>query len=538
LGYTITESTHLLRLTPQTNIKIGFIGEIHSDLWDSFLSETSEKELYELRSIRLMNLYFLTFNEKIKEYILNELFSNQSTKLITPETKLAIKELDEIDIKSLKDSLSYLLELIINENIKDHIIEILKPESEIIISDLLFKDRYLKTEVTNALGLSKEQKLKSWNDIDLHTKLPILVLAYRDPGKFQHHFDRNLLETKFFYSKDINALFLSFFFKIHLDWACFNLDKDIYKNLLHPIRSKYFGWNELQKNILMNRPPIIETINWNLENELESEYSDNREVVKVKFTTSTRPKNYLPSDLFITKFNGINGFKVERLAELCKMDLKEDKLAIQSLEEIQESINIYEKLIDKNQQETELKIIQSLFHIENSKPEKLWKVLLRQQADLKGDDSYYNELKAFLKAKSLGIVSFSHFKSNWINANSDSLAPINNKVFLALCNLLKIPRAYYIIIQRIKNATKQASRQSTRQMNYLLKDLFNDGCFDDLSKTRDILKLKAHLYKANHPMDEIGIEDVAMEANLVTLVELIHSEISLLDVESFEIVKP
>lgn len=89
-------------------------------------------------------------------------------------------------------------------------------------------------------------------------------------------------------------------------------------------------------------------------------------------------------------------------------------------------------------------------------------------------------------------------------------------------------------MQRIKNSYKQASRQSNSQMNNLLRDLFNDGSFDDISKTKSIIEKKIESYRKNHPLEDIGINETYLLQNLVSLVELISPEIKLEQVEKIE----
>ena len=71
-------------------------------------------------------------------------------------------------------------------------------------------------------------------------------------------------------------------------------------------------------------------------------------------------------------------------------------------------------------------------------------------------------------------------------------------------------------------------------MNQLLKDLFNDGCFDNEKNARDIINKKLSFYMSNHPLDELGIDENYLADNLVTLTELIHPELKLLELETIE----
>ena len=145
----------------------------------------------------------------------------------------------------------------------------------------------------------------------------------------------------------------------------------------------------------------------------------------------------------------------------------------------------------------------------------------------------YAELKTYLESKGLKIVSLHHFKNNWLTPESDSIAPLSKKVFIELCDFLNLPKIYFILIQRLRNASKKSSRQSTRQMNRLLQDLFNDGSFDNGEDIKKIITANLKSYKRKHPLDELGIDEKYLGGNLIALVELIKAEVTLKELEKF-----
>ena len=181
-----------------------------------------------------------------------------------------------------------------------------------------------------------------------------------------------------------------------------------------------------------------------------------------------------------------------------------------------------------------MEVIRKQFNLRDETAGRLWKVLLKNLAENQGEDQLYTDLKKYFETKGIKIVSQFHFKNSWINPQSESIAPLSKRVFIELCEYLKIPKIYFIIIQRIRNASKQSSRQSTRQMNQLLKDLFNDGCFDTNKNAREIITNRLEHYKANHPLDDLGIDENYLADNLVTLVELLLPELKLLELETIE----
>lgn len=522
-----------------TNLEIGrkpniiFYGEQSSTFLDVFNIETSIRDLYELRSIKMLNIYSLAFNEDIKNHILEDIFSKEkSSILLTYDTRQSILESSDEDVDAIRKSLSNIIDLIIQSNWESEIKKFIYEDSTLLIPEEVLKDKELKNKIVNALKLSNQNKLTSWSTINLGIDTAVLILAYKDQGRHPFYFYPNVLESLFINSDSVKAIFLKIFFGLHYDWAVYNLNKEIYRLLDHPIRKKYFHWDALGKDIKSLKPSKQDNTNWDFESDYAN--AESRTVVKVKFKGVHRVNTFLPSDLFITKFNKNTKLKVERIIDLVDIDLTEEVLEVQNLDIIQNDINIYEKFIDLQQQQEELNVIRNQFNIKYSEPGRLWKILLKGLAANKGEDALYDEIKEDLRIKNLKIVSLYHFKQSWINPDSVSISPLNNKVFIELCNFLGVPKSYFIIMQRIKNASKQATRQSTIQMNNLLKDLFNDGSFDDILKTKSIIERKLEKYRKNHPLEDIGIDDKYLLENLVSLVELIAPEIKLVQVEKIE----
>lgn len=533
-SYTVLSSEFdiLLCRKKKIQIPVEFIGFENASFWEVFLLETSIRELYELRSIKMMNIYSLCFSEEIKKYILEELFSNvDSSKIISYNTKQAILELREDDLNLIKESLITTLDLIINSELKSKVTEMLDNETFIILEDSVIKDKILIAKITNSLSLLKSNKLISWSDLNNSTNNSILILTYRDQGKFPNYFYPNVIESSISSENIVSAIYLNFFFGKHYQWSKYNLYRDFHKYLNHPIRQNNFEWNKLKLTIETIRPTSKLNIDWNLEYEFSN--SDNRETYKVKLK-GERAKTYNSSDLFIFKHSEESSYKVNKISNVLALEQNGEKYFLQNLDNIQEDINIYDKIADTKQQENELNIISKQFNLDKESAGRLWKILLKNIADIEGDEKLYNDLKIHLENKGLKIVSLFHFKNSWINTQSESIAPLNKMVFISLCDYLKIPKTYFIIIQRIRNSSKQSSRQSTRQMNQLLKDLFNDGCFNEGINVRDILKNKLSVYKMNHPLDELGIDENHLLDNLVTLTELIQPELKLLELEKIE----
>lgn len=533
-SYTITKSEldFLLNRKESTPLNIEFVGFESSSFWETFVLETSIRELYELRSIKLMNIYSVCYNDEIKNYIISDLFSKkESSELVSSTTKMVILELRDDDTEILKEALSNTLDVIINSGVKSKVLDKLSNTQAYVLDEAILRNLNLLSKIRVCLGLTKSTKFIDWSDlINLDLK-DILILSYRDQGRYPNYYFPNLLELGLNSEFIASAILPSFLFIDYYNWSKYNLYKEYHKLLTHPIRENYFDWNKLKNKIQTLKPEKKPEIDWDLENEYSN--SDHRESYKIKIK-GQRARTAYSSDLFVITDDKKTLHKVVKIDYLLTVDDEDGKVFVQNLDEIQQNINIYDKIVDKKQQEAELDVIRKQFNLGDETAGRLWKVLLKNLAEDQGEDQLYSDLKKYFETKGIKIVSQFHFKNSWINPQSESIAPLSKRVFIELCEYLKIPKIYFIIIQRIRNASKQSSRQSTRQMNQLLKDLFNDGCFDTNKNARGIITNRLEYYKVSHPLDDLGIDENYLADNLVALVELILPELKLLELETIE----
>lgn len=533
-SYAITKSEvdFLLNRKENRAINIEFVGFESSSFWETFVLETSIRELYELRSIKLMNIYSVCYNDEIKNYIISDLFSKkESSELVSSTTKMVILELRDDDIEILKEALSNTLDVIINSGIKSKVLNKLSNTQAFVLDEVILRNQNLLSKISVCLGLTKSTKFNTWSDLINSDLKDILILSYRDQGKYPNYYFPNLFELELNSESIASGILPSFLFKDYYNWSKYNLLKEYQKLLTHPIRENYFEWVKLKNEIQELKPEQKLNIDWNLENEYSN--SDQRESYKVK-VKGQRVRTAYSSDLFIITEDTKRVYKVVKIDYLLSLDNEDNKVFIQNLDEIQQNINIYDKIVDKKQQEAELEVIRKQFNLGDETAGRLWKVLLKNLAEDQGEDQLYSDLKKYFETKGVKIVSQFHFKNSWINPQSESIAPLSKRVFIELCEYLKIPKIYFIIVQRIRNASKQSSRQSTRQMNQLLKDLFNDGCFDTNKNAREIITKRLEYYKVSHPLDDLGIDENYLADNLVTLVDLILPELKLLELETIE----
>jgi len=534
VSYSILQSeiAYVLKPKAKKHIPVSFVGIENSNLWDAFILETNIQDLYELRSIKMMNLYSLCFNEGIKNLILQDIFTEKDTsELISDETKQKLLDLREEDISTLKESLGNVLDLIISSDIKQIITDKIKNNTVIVVDYFVLKSKNLRGLISTSLKLSEKNKFVSWSDFKTLENGNILILSYQDQGKYPYYFYPNLIETTVSKNTSIKAIYFNFMFSLRYQWAKYNVAKDLYKLTNHPIRQKYFQWERFKSAINNLRPRKDDNTNWNF----EQQYAGNihRETVKLKLKNE-RERTYNSSELFIYSNDNKQTFKVEKIGFIIESIDKDEKCFLHHLEEIQEKINLYEKMVDTRQQEEELNIIRQQFQLNDTETGRLWKVLLKQKAKNSNEEVLYEELKRFLGTKGLKIVSFYHFKNSWLNPESESIAPLRKKMFIELCSFLNLPKTYFILIQRLRNSSKQSSRQSTLQMNRLLQNLFNDGCFDNGKDIDKIITANLESYKQKHPLEDLGIDEKYLGENLIALVKLIDAEVTLKELEKYK----
>lgn len=534
VSYSILQSEidFVLKQKTKKHIPVSFIGNDNSDLWNAFVLETSIQDLYELRSIKMMNLYSLCFNEEIKDFIFQDIFSKEdNSELISDETKQRLLDLREEDLSTLKELLGNVLDLIISSDLKQVLSEKIKSKTKLIVDDFVISNKKLTRLILSSLSLSNETQLLSWNGLEKIESGRVLILSYQDQGKYPYYFYANVIETTVLKDITIYAIYHKFLFSNRYRWAKHNVAKDFHKLTDHPIRQKYFQWEELKKSINELKPEKTDDTNW----DLEQQYSGNahRETIKLKLKNE-RERTFNSSELFIYSKDNKQTFRVEKIGDIIEAIDEDEKLFLHNLDKIQEDINLYEKMVDTTQQEEKLNVIRQQFQLNDTDTGRLWKLLLKQKALTSNEESLYAELKTYLESKGLKIVSLHHFKNNWLTPESDSIAPLSKKVFIELCDFLNLPKIYFTLIQRLRNASKQSSRQSTRQMNRLLQDLFNDGSFDNEADINKIIIANLESYKRKHPLDELGIDEKYLGENLIALVELIKAEVTLKELDKFK----
>ncbi|MBE7640386.1 hypothetical protein GUB10_08580 [Salegentibacter sp. BLCTC] len=513
--------------------EINFLEPANSTFWEDFYIETKINDLYELRSIKIMNIFSLCINQKIKDYILTHIFSsNTNRSLITEDTKQEIFSLPNEDILKLKDLLSNVLDLIINTDLKSHIKNNITDDTKIVLDDFILKNEDFLDLIKKSINLRSNRMFISWDNLEENTSNYIIILSYRDQGNFNNHFYPNVNEISIPKNTLMKCFFPALFFKKNFKWSKFNLARDYYKMLDHPIRVNHFNWNRLKEKIQEIKPEKTIDISWDLESDYSS--SHNRITYRISFINN-RHNTCNPSELHIYYEGDSKQKRIQSIKWIFEnLENEEDRVFVQKLDELIEEFNPAEKLIDTKQQENDLNIIRKQLDLGEESAGRLWKILLARKAAISGSEIIYNDLKTIFIKNNLDMVSQGHFESTWINPYSSSLTPRGNKAFKVVCKYLGLPTTYLRIIYTIKNRNINGRRNATRIYSKLLKDLFNDGCFDEGANANQILIPKIDYYKNNHNLDELGIDEEKAFEGIITLIELIKPELSFKEIRNIE----
>lgn len=533
--YIITsqEFDYLLENEQVDEPEISFLEPSNSIFWEDFYLETKINELYELRSIKMMNVFSLCFNQELKEYILTHIFSDDKKhNLITEDTKQDIFNLPNQDFLKLKNLLSNVLDVVINANLKSNINNILIGDYRIVLDDFILRNKGFLDLVKKSINVSSNIKFINWDNLENNSASEILILSYRDHGNFNNHFYPNINEITVTENTKIKGLFPALFFKSNYEWSKYNLANDYLKTLDHPIRRHHFNWDKLTREIHKLKPEKTIDISWDLESDYSG--SDARITYRI-FFDSNRTNTCNPSDLYIYYEVDNKQKRIQTIRWIYEnLELDENILFIQKLDELIEEFNPAERLIDTKQQENDLDIIRKQFDLGEESAGRLWKILLLRKATNSSQENLYNDLTVLFNRNNLDMVSPSYFKSTWINPDSSSLVPRKNKAFKVLCNYLGLPTTYLRIIYTIKNRNISGRRNATHIYSKLLKDLFNDCSFDEGANPEQILFTKIDYYKGNHNLDELGIDEEKPLEGLITLIYLIKPELTFKQVKSIE----
>ena len=149
-------------------------------------------------------------------------------------------ELRDEDIEVLKEALSNTLDVLMNSGIKSKVSDLITNNPTIILDEAILRNQNLLSKLRNYLGFTNTSKFKTWADLTNSDLKNLVILSYRDQGRYPNYYFPSLLELDLDSECIAKAILPSFLFKQYYNWSKYNLYKEYHKLLTHSIREQYF----------------------------------------------------------------------------------------------------------------------------------------------------------------------------------------------------------------------------------------------------------------------------------------------------------
>lgn len=488
------------------------------------------EELYELYSIKMRNVYSLCLGSDIKQIILDEIFSDdiESPTLISTETKRYLLDIEGTFLSELRATLESILEVVLEKSQEYLVQEIISHgPCRILIPSVIFEHDMFMRSIEMHLNAEGENVLSTWYSYVEIYEEKLIILDYRDTGRFPYQIYPNLLELRLKEGQHGIGYFYDMFFQYNYEFTTYEYNKTLVRNILeHPFRQTFFKWDELVSKIKDQKPErqLFDHL-WDMENSYE--YSSDRETVVINYSNGT--KSYWPSQLFVVS-DGNNAHLYTDRAEDLYNEFSENGIAlkVQPIDELYKDLNLFRTT---DQEEYELLQLKKKYDLNEEELEhRLWKVLLKRKADELDKTELYEDLKDRIEQVGTTLVSRDYFENAWMEPKSDSLIPRSKRVFKVLCEYLGLPKVYYAVMLKKRANDRLASRKSTSKMNRLIADMIHEGLFDQES---DRIELEGFI--KSHDLEEIGMTDESYKEELITLVDLLKPYLDLKEVKKIEL---
>jgi hypothetical protein len=531
-SYTIMpfEIDALLQRKPTTYPLIEFLGE--EDLhWQYFQERIGEHEsLYELISIKMRNLYALCASESYKKIILDDIFlPGQKPRLLSEETKEALLHLSEEYRHKLRDLLTGIMDIVQKLQLFTKARQYITPgKSCIVLPYTLFNCPDLITQVKNRLGPDfRKTTFVKWKDIDPGYTGNVIILEYRDPGRYPFQLYPNIFEFALSEAESINAIFPAMFFQHNHDYAKFEYSRTLCQKVLHhPVRTTHFKWNELIENIKRERFDNATAYLWDFDNNYAN--AADRDQVLITFATGAK-RSFYPTELFVAKYKDSDRLFSLKAEDIAGEEIAPKSLYIQPLDDLYEGLNLF---VTTNEEESEIKELKQGFDLTPQDPENsMWKILLRRKAGELGANEVYAQLKVDLSRLGLPFIKETYFAEEWLDPESEFLIPRSKKVFKVVCNYIGLPEVYFRVMLKKRASERLASRKSTAQMNRLIARLVEMGLFNDERPACDF----DEDFLEKYDLEDIGFNRSMVTTELYALADLCKSNLQLKEVLTAEI---
>lgn len=511
--------------------RLSLVGEKLCPSWEDFLFKVNQyEELSELRSTKLLNLYSLAIDDHTSKIIINLIFHcEEKGSVLSSECWQVMNQLPIGFREQMQGALSATFNWLKEINWLGELIAMSRERRRMLISKYAFNFPELVNAFSSAI---KESLIIEVVSYDVASFQNDIMLNFKDIGLFPYDTKYTWLEFERHSEAAIIYVHLNIFFGLRTEWMSYKYSKELIRILDNPIRRKYFAWEDLVARHLETRPHLPDALDWSDDSVDESQHSQQ---VKVVYANS-RSRFYNASETFVVKHQGEDTLEVHTLKELLEESL--DHMEVQQLNLLYADFNLFETLAKNKLPDSLLIQVNQRFNVEAGTDVKsLWKILLSRKAEELGITQLYEYLAETMNSRRLSFVTMHTFKEGWLNPKSRSLAPREKKTFLLLCEYLELPASYFNAMIMFRNAEKRSARSSNRQMDVLIAELINDGCFNENSDSKSILVLNQHKYLLSHrdEFESIGFDTKNIVDELATLVALLKPRIQLSPISKLEV---
>lgn len=507
---------------PRPSIELIGAESLYWRKFQEFMNE--QEELNELTSIKMRNIYSLCTSEEYKKIVLTDLFNYNSTSgLLSIETRDVIKRLEQDEQEKLKSLLTHVLDAVQQQRLFARMSPLSDQESYCIIlaQSVIDHPDLIKLVMWEVQNYLPRATFKGWKEVKPQFSGNVIILDYRDPGRYPFRFHPNILEYTHSHAKSILAFFLTMFFQYNYEYAQFEYNRVLYSRVIdHPIRKEAFEWDILRGLIKMRMADQSYDHLWDLDNN----YSNLSEREMLLVTFSKGSKNFYPNDLFVACYQDDSRLVILKAEDVHEERAENRKLFIQPLEDLYEGGNLFETTIEE---ESEIKVLKSQFQLDDRIADSgIWKKLLIRMVEKKSVEKVYEEVQVALSQFGLNMVKENYFQDNWLNVKSDLLIPRSKKVFKLMCEYLSLPVVYFRVMLKKKAKERLASRKSNAQMNRLISKLVEMGLLNEYHPNYTFDKE----FMLKYDLEEIGFNIETLANDLYAFADLCKANLDLREV--------
>jgi len=242
------ELDYLIEGIIPTQIEIEFIETQHMacTIFQEYINE--HEELDELYSIKMRNIYSLCFDAECKRMITEDLFSPimETPELISQRSKDILLNLDDESQKSIRSTLEAILDIVIEKNLLAKILKKSNGEpTRIVIPDIIRNHKSLFERIESTINNTHEHSIINWDEAKASSDQNIIILDYRDSGRYPYQIFPNLHEISFYRAKKAYAIFFEMFFGYNYQNTHYDYNKSLLMKVMnHSYRDKYFSWKK------------------------------------------------------------------------------------------------------------------------------------------------------------------------------------------------------------------------------------------------------------------------------------------------------